>query len=155
MNPLWVILVLFLILIYILSPLDLLPDFIPLLGWLDDTFLVGLFVYYLRYRQLPEFVSKVIGFFFKKSGKIPENDFSGFSSGRTSKGAAASKDPYEILGVRRDATPEEIHAAYRLAAQQYHPDKVAHLGEEFRELAQQKFVEIHNAYNILIERRGA
>jgi len=145
MNPLWVILGLFLILIYILSPLDIVPDIIPLLGWLDDTFLVGLFVYYLRYRQLPEFVSKVIRFFSKKSGKIPEDD----SSGRASKGGAATKDPYEVLGVRQNATPEEIHAAYRLAAQQYHPDKVAHLGEEFRELAQQKFVEIRKAYDIL------
>ena len=149
MNPLWVILVLFLILIYILSPLDIVPDIIPLLGWLDDTFLVGLFVYYLRYRQLPAFVSKVIGFFSKKSGKIPGDDSSGFSSGGASKGGAAAKDPYEVLGVRPNATPEEIHAAYRLAARQYHPDKVAHLGEEFRELAQQKFVEIRKAYDIL------
>lgn len=154
MNPLWVILALFLILIYILSPLDIVPDIIPLLGWLDDTFLVGLFVYYLRYRQLPKFVSKVIGFFSKKNGKTSEDDSSGFSSGRASEGATGSKDPYEILGIRPNATPDEIRAAYRLVAQQYHPDKVAHLGEEFRELAQKKFVEIQNAYNILMRKHS-
>ncbi len=31
-------------------------------------------------------------------------------------------DPYEILGIGRDATPEEIQAAYRNKARQVHPD---------------------------------
>lgn len=31
-------------------------------------------------------------------------------------------DPYTLLGVRSDATEEEITAAYRVLAKQYHPD---------------------------------
>ena len=30
--------------------------------------------------------------------------------------------PYEVLGVRDDATPDEIRAAYRVAAKRLHPD---------------------------------
>jgi DnaJ-class molecular chaperone len=65
----------------------------------------------------------------------------------------ASEDPYAILGVKPGATPEEIHAAYREAAQRYHPDKVSHLGEEFKEMAGRKFLEIQEAYDFLMAKR--
>jgi DnaJ-class molecular chaperone len=47
-------------------------------------------------------------------------------------------DPYAVLGVKPGASAEEIHAAYREAAQKFHPDKVSHLGEDFQILAQTK-----------------
>lgn len=158
MNPFWITLVLILVLIYIISPIDGMPDIIPFLGWLDDTFLAGLLVYYLRYRRLPGFVNRLLAgirrWFFPDSPQQPEYQ-SGTSSAEKGYGnnrqadSAAVKDPYEILGVRPGVSPEELLAAYRAAAQQYHPDKVAHLGEELQALAQKKFVEIQEAYHIL------
>lgn len=160
MKIIWIILVLILILIYIISPIDGIPDMIPFLGWLDDTFLVGLLAYYLRYGRLPGFMSWVNRLLFKKGGSG-----SGFRSGdsfkqekydnrRTEKGPDDYKDPYEILGVSPGASPDEVQAAYRSAAQQYHPDKVSHLGDELQELAQKKFVEIQEAYNTLSQKHS-
>ncbi len=50
-------------------------------------------------------------------------------------------DPYKILGVERNASPEEIKKAFRKHAHQHHPDKEG--GDE------QKFKEVNAAYQIL------
>ena len=63
---------------------------------------------------------------------------------------ATSKDPYTVLGVGRSSPPEEIKRAYRRLATKYHPDKVNHMGEEFRELAERRFKEIQEAYQEII-----
>ena len=60
------------------------------------------------------------------------------------------KDPHRILGIERGATPEEIKSAYRRLAVKYHPDKLEHLGDEFRELAEKRFKEIQEAYQELM-----
>jgi curved DNA-binding protein CbpA len=60
---------------------------------------------------------------------------------------AAFGDPFEILGVRPDATPEQIRAAYREQVARYHPDK--HRGNPLEELAASRLVEINRAYEIL------
>jgi DnaJ like chaperone protein len=61
---------------------------------------------------------------------------------------------YEVLGVSRGATPEEIKKAYRTLSMQYHPDKVSHLGEEFKRVAEEKMKEINAAYQYFKERQG-
>ena len=147
MHPVWVILALIFVVFYVLSPIDGLPDMVPLLGWLDDTALVGILIYFLRTGRLPGFLSG-IGRLFK--GRSPGPEAGGESGGAEADGASETpKDPYEILGIMPGATRDEIQAAYRAAAQQYHPDKVAHLGAEFQELAKRKFLEIQEAYAAL------
>ena len=56
-----------------------------------------------------------------------------------------AKDYYQILGVPRSATDEEIKKAYRKLAMQYHPDR--NPGKE--EWANEKFKEINEAYGAL------
>ncbi len=59
---------------------------------------------------------------------------------------AGKKDYYEILGVPRNATKEEIDAAFAKLAMKWHPDRVPH---EMKEEAERKFKEISEAYAIL------
>lgn len=56
----------------------------------------------------------------------------------------ARKDPYEILGVSRNASAEEIKSAYRRLAKQYHPDR--NRGDKS---AETKFKEVQAAYEVL------
>ena len=62
---------------------------------------------------------------------------------------SSQKDAYTILGVRRGDTFDEIRRAYRERMKEYHPDKVAGLGSELRELAERKAKEINMAFEEL------
>jgi len=53
---------------------------------------------------------------------------------------------HEVLGVAPSASSDEIRDAYKRKMSQYHPDKVASLGEEFMEIAVNKSKEINMAY---------
>jgi hypothetical protein len=55
----------------------------------------------------------------------------------------------KILGVRDDATPTDISAAYHRLAQMYHPAKVAGLAPKFQILADKRMKEINAAYSVL------
>ncbi len=54
------------------------------------------------------------------------------------------RDPYEVLGVGRDASPDELKAAFRKMAAKHHPDRNPDDPE-----AQERFKEINGAYQIL------
>ncbi len=59
------------------------------------------------------------------------------------------KDPYSVLGVSRDASPEEIKRAYRDLARKYHPDN--YVGNDLADLAQEKMKEINEAYDTITQ----
>lgn len=61
----------------------------------------------------------------------------------------AEKDYYEILGVSKDATAEEIKAAYRKQAKSNHPDAFATASEEEKRQAEARFKKINEAYEVL------
>jgi molecular chaperone DnaJ len=55
------------------------------------------------------------------------------------------KDPYEVLGLQRNATKEEVKHAYRRLAKKYHPDM--NVDNPLADLAEEKFKEIQQAYD--------
>jgi len=60
---------------------------------------------------------------------------------------------YKILGVNKSASDDDLKKSYRTMATKYHPDKVSHLGDELRLLAEEKFKAVNEAYqNIKKER---
>ena len=122
-------------LLYALSPYDLFPDFIIGWGWIDDLIILGLLWYFFVNRRkrvsYESYYERRGDPFAEQKGEGPQN-------------------PYTVLGIGRNASTEDIKKAYRQLANKYHPDKVNHLGEEFRDLAGTRFNEIQNAYQELM-----
>ncbi len=70
--------------------------------------------------------------------------------GRQQGAATAAQEEtryYAVLGLEQGADFEAIKKAYRKLSMQYHPDKVAHLGDEFKRVAEEKMKEINAAYD--------
>lgn len=61
---------------------------------------------------------------------------------------------YTILGVDSQVSDADLKKAYRRIAMENHPDKVAHLGEEIRKAAEEKFTSINVAYEKIKKQRG-
>ena len=58
------------------------------------------------------------------------------------------RDPYEVLGVPRNATPEQVKTAYRTLAKKYHPDNYA--DTQLADVATEKMAEINEAYDAIM-----
>lgn len=172
MSSFFKILLVLLGLAYLIAPVDIIPDIlVPFLGWVDDGMVLYCIFYLIRYGRLP-------WFFFKRK---PGNTFGQKTSGRsrpdpgsrtknngagtrttagnqkTSSRADRSHTPrpaHEILGVAKDASWDEIQAAYKQQIKKYHPDKMSHLGKEFSDLAAKRFVEIQQAFESIKIQKG-
>ncbi len=73
----------------------------------------------------------------------------GHQTGSASPATAASQEQRHraVLGIEENADFAAIKKAYRQLSMQYHPDKVAHLGAEFKRVAEEKMKEINAAYD--------
>ncbi len=138
------------LILYVICPYDLLPDFFVGLGWIDDLIILGVLYWYhfiyrpakIRARSEKAYYQEGQG---RRSESYQENQRRAQADTRFSK-----PDPYEVLGINRGASVDEIKRAYRKLAGKYHPDKVNHLGNEFKGLAEKKFKEIQEAYAELV-----
>ena len=63
--------------------------------------------------------------------------------------AEAKRDYYEVLGVEKTATDEELKKAYRKLAKKYHPDA----NPDNKEEAEAKFKELNEAYEVLSDKQ--
>lgn len=61
---------------------------------------------------------------------------------------------YKILEIERNASDDEVKKAYRKMAVKYHPDKVSHMGEEYKNAAKEKFQKVQEAYENIKKSRG-
>ena len=64
-----------------------------------------------------------------------------------------AKDFYKILGIKKEATDKDIKKAYRKLSLKYHPDKQAGKSENEKKKAEEKMVEINEAYEVLSDKR--
>ena len=62
-------------------------------------------------------------------------------------------NPYQVLGIRADATDEEVKKAYRALSRKYHPD--ANINNPNAAQAEEKFKEIQQAYQQIMQEREA
>ena len=62
------------------------------------------------------------------------------------------KDPYEVLGLDRTASMEEVKAAYKELVKKYHPDK--YVDNPLADLAKEKLQEVNEAYDEICKTQG-
>jgi len=131
---------LILALVYFVFPLDLIPDIFGPFGRLDDFVIFGL----AMWRVLKDRNARARE---QQQASSTEN------SRRTSRSETTSseqkKDPYTLFKLSPDASQADIDVRYKELAKDYHPDRVAHLGEDLRKVAHEKMIEIQHAYDLL------
>lgn len=66
----------------------------------------------------------------------------------------SADDAYKILEVNKEATNDEVKKAFRTMAVKYHPDKVSHLGEDYKKAAEEKIKKVNEAYEKIKKERG-
>jgi DnaJ like chaperone protein len=66
----------------------------------------------------------------------------------------SAESAYTILELDKSATDAEVKKAYRDMAKKYHPDKLQHMDEAYRQGAEEKFKNVQEAYETIQKERG-
>ena len=85
---------------------------------------------------------------------INSYDFESIKSMLIENGSTNSENWYKILGLTRDASDAEVKKAYRKMAVKYHPDKLIGVSEDIKNLAEEKFLAVKEAYEQIIKSRN-
>tara|TARA_B110000495_G_scaffold187125_1_gene186258 strand:- start:228 stop:932 length:705 start_codon:yes stop_codon:yes gene_type:complete len=81
-------------------------------------------------------------------------DFESIKSMLLANGSSNSKNWYKILGLTKDATDVDVKKAYRKMAVKYHPDKLIGVSEDIKNLAEEKFLAVKEAYEQIMKSRS-
>jgi uncharacterized membrane protein YkvA (DUF1232 family) len=127
--------------VYLVVPFDLVPDFLGFPGRIDDVLIMA-WLGWFYWNHLRQYRSS-------ESEREDPGQSAGTGQGSPASSSAKTFDPYRVLGITRTASRDAIQAAYRSRMQEYHPDKVAHLGQELQTLAHEKSQQIQRAYREL------
>lgn len=139
----WLVVILVGVLLYVRSPIDLLPDRMGLIGLVDDLLAAIAATWWLR-RRFPLAEDAAPRPRPRPRLRVPPSDET----------AKLPWDPWRVLDVAPGASADEITRAYREQMKLYHPDRVADLGPELRTLAHEKSIEIQRAYEEIGPRRS-
>ncbi|ETX04004.1 MAG: hypothetical protein ETSY2_31310 [Candidatus Entotheonella gemina] len=148
MGNIWYIVILCLGILYVLSPIDAVPDVVPILGWVEDLLVFAVALWLANRMRKPSPA--------ETANEQDETSGSSRADGDTLRdqpAASLPKTPWQLLDIEPDASDEALEAAYKAKLMQYHPDRVAHLGEELQRLAHEKTLEIQRAYEYIKRRR--
>lgn len=113
--------------LYLILPVDFIPDFLGRWGKMDDLLVVLIVIFYYFFKPLIDDLRKK-------------------SSSTSNESKDNITDPYEILGVTRATDFNEIKAIYLQKIRQYHPDLVENLGAEIKKTAQQESQKLNEAF---------
>lgn len=150
-TPGWPKWLLFGVLAYFVWPMDFIPDLLlPGIGSVDDVVLVIIALRTVSRCVRPKHVEQARRLLGGKSKKKQEAQARRKEDGpRNSRGRSHTRNEAyyaDILGLEGDRSPSCVKSRYSCLAKKYHPDRVQHLGDEFREMAEQKMKAINEAY---------
>ena len=126
--------------IYIISPIDAHPLF------LDDLIASGV-LFYMIYKNAK-----------RKQQFEQYHSNSGSGNNSQSKAAYSSSqltldEAYNILGIKRGSSLDEVSKAYKDKMIKSHPDKVSHLSDELQEKAKELTLRINDAFDVIKKSR--
>ncbi|MEW6439605.1 MAG: DnaJ domain-containing protein [bacterium] len=150
--PPWLLVVL--LVLYLVSPIDLVPDFLGPAGRVDDILAVVAGLLFLQALRTGRRLRNVRGSRAPHAEEGGREQADAGACGPEKDAGRDPADPYEVLGVSRDAPMEEIRARYKEQLLRYHPDRVHHLGREFQELADQKTKRINTAFGEIVREKS-
>jgi hypothetical protein len=95
-------------------------------------------------------VAKLIG----GNGKPTSKNDARVEDDRSAASSVADLPWHDVLEVSRNVSVDELRAAYQAQISRYHPDKVATMGQEIREVAERRSKAINAAYRQALRERG-
>ena len=66
----------------------------------------------------------------------------------------SQRDYYEVLGVSKDASKDEVKKAYRKKAMKFHPDRLTEAGIDAQNAAKESFLKVQKAYDHICKQKG-